>query len=323
MEEHTEAVEIIRRYVKGEIEEEPLLGLVQRLDLHSIHRLPETFELGSEDFRRIGLREEDLIRPIRDHLAGRLPLLSLRSRIRRMAQIFSAEEYRSASVYRPLLAEALHLLWLVLDPDAPLHPELLRGFLPPVLAALVRREPVPFSAVVGGILRRLGEFHFTRLSPLELTRGAADGSCLWCDLALLYRGSPRNGSVPGGQPAGGLAAVWFIPFSVATRRFYNEDLPARLGRDDDANPSWMRPENSKIPRLLDRCPWLPVKRYRPSYLIDPHGLAEIVLDIPALNWEDLAFAVQIFALYNGASSTTLDGERVELEPSLSQIDTFP
>jgi len=33
--------------------------------------------------------------------------------------------------------------------------------------------------------------------------------------------------------------------------------------------------------------------------------------------------VQIFALYNGASSTTLDGERVELEPSLSQIDTFP
>ncbi len=53
----------------------------------------------------------------------------------------------------------------------------------------------------------------------------------------------------------------------------------------------------------------------PAYFVDPHGFAEIVLDVPRLRREDLAFAVRIFTLENGGASASLDGRAVELYPS--------
>jgi len=329
VEERREAVEIIRRFVRGEIEEEPLLGFARKLEIESLHQLSETLELRSEDFRRIGFRREDLIRFLEYFLQGRMELDALRRRAKRISQIFSATEYVSASVYRPELAEALNLLTLVLDPRSPLDPACIQRYLIPLHSALLCREAIPFAQAVGQILRDLGEFHFVSLTPLEYS--PAGGRLVWADLALLYGrpGHRREGAAPapenGVHPpaeegAGDLAPVWFIPLSVATHRFYHEELPGRLGGEDEgdgdgSDGAWMHPRNCRMGRLVKLHPWLKAERWRPLYLIDPRGFAEVVLDLPHLSHKDLAFAVRIFALQNGGAAASLDGKPVELYPS--------
>jgi len=309
-----EAVEIIRRFVRGEIEEEPLLGVVRRLDLHSVRQLSETLELKSADFRRIGFAAGDLIRVLDAFLAGRLPLDALRSRVRWTAQIFSAAEYRTASVYRAELAEALSLLSLLLDPDAPLTPRRVAAHLTPVFLALVRGRPPPFRSVIRRILSDLPEFHFTALTPLERCRRFQSACAPWVDLALCYGPPASRGPCFTEGYGSGLAPAWFIPLAVATQRFYREELPRRVGRDR-SDRSWMHPENCRIPGLVERHPWLAIDRFRPLYFVDPRGFAEVVLDVPRLTRETLAFAIRAFALENRAAAASLDGEAVEVYPA--------
>lgn len=317
LEERNEAVEIIRKYIRGEIEEEPLLGFVRRLELHSFHQLSSTLELGSEDFRRIGFGAQDLARLIEECLAGRMSLVSLRHRVQRIAQIFSTPEYRSRNLHRRQLAEALSLLVLVLDAQAPIPAECMRGYLVVVCAALARRRPAPFAAVVGHIVRRLEACHFLPLAPLDLPWFADEERLPWTDLALLYGPrEPAEGARPRGEdrPEADLTQAWFIPLSVTTRQFYLKGLPARLGVED-RDEGWMHPENCKIPCLRERHPWLAADRFRPSYLVDRRGFAEIVLDVPALTRPALEFAIRAFALQNGVEAATLSGQPVALYPA--------
>jgi len=318
--ERGEAVEIVRGYVRGEIEEERLFQLVKSLEAGSIHQLFETLELGSLEVLNLDFQEEDLAWPLRDFLAGSLPLESLRRRIRRLSQIFTACEHQASDVFRWDLAEALNLMSLVLDPGAPLAPQRIQGYLQPILSSLDRSRLVPFTCVVARMLHDLDALHFTTLT---LNDFSMPGICNlpWSDLALLYDApaicDPRGDSIPEAD----LAPVWFIPLSVTTRRFYQEGLPARLGQyDDEAEAEWMHPRNCRIPDLQRVCPSLPLNRYRPTYLVDPHGFAEIILDVEELSREELTFAIQLFSLYNGARAATLEGEPVELLPSIPGVD---
>jgi hypothetical protein len=310
--ERREAVEILRRFVKGEIEEEPLLGFVHSLDLRSIPHLFETLELGNEDFRRIGFREEDIARPLREHSERSLSLEALRKRIRRISQIFTAAENGANSSYRSDLGDTLNLLALALDPMAPLSEALLSRHLAAVLDALDHREPVPFGVVVGRILKELGSFHFTTLSLLEFSLSWKGRKLPWTDLGLLYgpsgRPDPRGDDIPEAD----LEPIWFIPLSVTTRRFYLEGLPACLGTEEKEDCAWMQPENCRVAGLLAAYPSLPVDCFRPAYYIDPHGFAEIILDVDDLNGDCLRFAIQLFALQNSARTASLEGEDVPL-----------
>jgi hypothetical protein len=400
VEERREAVEFLSLYVRGEIEEGQLQDWVGKLHLDSIRQLPEVLDLDCADYQRIGFREEHLIRLLQSFLLGQSPIDLLGTRVRRLSQLFSAPSYRSSSSYRSRLSDALSLLTLVLDPHAPLVPERMAGYLQPVLEALERRRPAPFSSVLKRILWDLGGFHFTTLTPLEIhgQRSSGTGHTVitnpatgnpvtgnpaignpvggepenagpgngeprkpgsrkgdpakgnrrdgsgrtpseepeevfpWTDLALLYGppgGSRARGGSGGCARGGGageeaddledpedhhLAPVWFIPLSVTTRHFYREGLPAWLDADEAEAP-WMRTENCKIRRLTERHPWLAADRYRPAYLIDPRGFAEIVLDIGHLSRQELTFAIRVFALENGATTASLDGEPVELYPT--------
>jgi hypothetical protein len=301
-----EAVEIIRRYVRGEGDDEPLQGLVRRLDLHSIHHLCETLEFKTEDFRKIGFEEEDLARPLRAYLAGQVTLDALTRRIRHISQIFTAPEYQAAAVFRPELHESLSLLALILDPEALLDPLAIPGYLTPILTALEHRRFAPFSTVISRVLRDLGQFHFTILD-LECSNGH---HLPWSDLALLYR-PPPSCDPRGDAPAESeLAPVWFIPLAVTTRRFYKEGLPARVGEIEE--DIWMRPENCRMVSLRKQCPDSLVSRFRPGYFIDPHGFAEVILDVEELSREEISFAIRLFALENGGRSATLDGQPIEL-----------
>ncbi len=307
--ERREAIDIIRRYVRGEIEDELLQGIVQSLDLRSIHHLCETLEFGNEDFRKIGFEEEDLARPLRGYLAGEIALDALTRRIRRISQIFTAPEYQGATVFRSDLAEALSLLALLLDPQACLDPRRMPDYLSPILHALDRRRFVPFNTVISKVLHNLGDFHFTILSLLECSSSGSGCRLPWSDLALLYRPpscDPRSDEVPETD----LAPVWFIPIAVTTRRFYREGLPARVGEIEE--DIWMRPENCRMVSLGKQCPAPLVARYRPAYFIDPHGFAEVILDVEELSREEISFAIQLFALENDGRSATLDGQPVRL-----------
>ncbi len=316
--ERGEVVEIVRRYVRGEIEEEPLLGLVQSLELRTIHQLFEALGLGSLEFLEIGFQEEDLAWPLRRFLGGQLSLGSLRRRIRRLSQIFTACEYQASDVFRWDLAEALNLMSLVLDPAAPLAPQRIQDYLHPILSSLEGRRLVPFSCVVTRMLQDLDALHFTSLTLLDFSMPG--GQYLpWADLALLYDApatcDPRGDSVPEAD----LAPVWFIPLAVTTRSFYQDGLPARLGLyKDDADSEWMHPKNCRIADLHKLCPLLPLDRYRPSYMVDPHGFAEVILEIDELSRDALTFAIQLFAICHGARAATLEGEPVELFPAISR-----
>ena len=305
--------------------------MVEKFDLRSIHQVSEALGFRTQEFRRIGFRGEDLMRPLGDFLAGRLDLCLLHRRVRALAQIFSCPEYRSSSACRPELCEALSLLWLILDPRAPLVPEKLPGYLDPFLAALAGRKPVPFHGVLKRILEDLGEFHFISLA-LDLSSATGRRRPPWSDLALLYHaptlpansngGSGKKGSCNGSGPSNGktgpheedgLALVWFIPLSVTIRTFYQQ-IRRRLGQVS-SDGDRLGAGNCQVARLTERHPWLPVAEYRPAYFLDPRGFAEVVLDVPRLSRQEVAFAVRAFALLNAARAASLDGEPIELYPS--------
>jgi len=332
VEERGEAVETIRQFVRGEIDDDALLSMVEKFELRSLHQVSEALGFRTQDFRRIGFRGEDLVRPLGEFLSGRMELGRLRRRVRALAQLFSCPEYRSSSACRPELAEALSLLWLVLDPGAPLPPESLPGYLDPVLAALAGRKLVPFHEVLKRILEDLGEFHFISLT-LDLSSATGRRRPPWSDLALLYQappargpgtnggsnvsasrgadsGSPRSGAGPDQED--GLSLVWFIPLSVTTRSFYQQ---IRRCLDQDGSDGDPLHGNCQVARLRERHPWLPVAEYRPAYFLDPRGFAEIVLDVPRLSRQEVAFAVRAFSLLNAARAASLDGEPIELYPS--------
>jgi hypothetical protein len=306
-----EAVDILRRFVKGEIEEEPLLGFLHSLDLRSIPHLFETLELGNEEIRGIGFREDDLARPLGEFLAGSIALDALRRRIRRISQIFAAAENQATIACRADLSDALNLLALLLDGAAPIEGSRLLGHLGDVRAALDGGRPVPFRAVVSKILREMGTFHFTTLSLLEFSLSWDGGKLPWTDLGLLY-GPPTNDPRGDDVPEANLLPIWFIPISVTTRRFYQDGLPDCLGGEEREDCPWMRPESCRVAGLRDRIPPSPLARFRPSYYIDPHGFAEIILDVDEVTQEGLRFAIQLFALENGARAATLEGEEVPL-----------
>ena len=310
-----EALEIIRRFVRGEIEEEPLLGFVRDLELRSIQHLFETLELGDEDIRKISLIAEDLARPIREFLAGTLSLDALRRRTYRISQIVSAAEGQGVTPCCLGLGEALNLLGLVLDSGAPLSPSRISGYLVPVLSALDSASPAPFHSVMAQVLRDVGTFHFTTLSLLEVSRQGNGRRLPWSDLALLY-GPPEEADPRGDRvPEANLDPVWFIPLSVTTRRFYEEGLPARIGPDEEP-VAWTTPRSCRIGRLRQICPSLPFDRYRPSFFIDPRGFTEIVLDVEELSFGELIFAVQLFSIHHGARAATLEGQEVKVYPMM-------
>src|SRR2546425_11626870 len=95
-------------------------------------------------------------------------LCTLRRRIRSIHQIFSASAHVEANGYRPAVFEALSLLSLVLDAEAPLREDRIPRYLRPVVVALSSEKPIPFARIVDQVLGDLGEFHFTVLDPLDV-----------------------------------------------------------------------------------------------------------------------------------------------------------
>ena len=310
--ERREAAEILRRFLKGEIGEDLLTGFMDRLDLHSVPHVFETLELGQEDLRGMAITDEDLARPLREFLEGRLSLGSLKSHVLRVSQIVNAIDGKTSLVAGPEMTEALNILSLVLDPGAPLSARRVPTYLAPILEALDGAGPVPFRRVMERVLQDLGTFHFTTLCLSESAEGGDGARLPWTDLALLY--GPPIGSDPRGDeiPEANLTPIWFIPLSVTTHRFYREGLPAKLGEDPEQESGWMLAANCRIPRLRSLHPCLPPDPRRPMYFIDPHGFAEIILDVEELSRDDIAFVIRLFALENGAAGASLDGMPVEL-----------
>lgn len=69
-------------------------------------------------------------------------------------------------------------------------------------------------------------------------------------------------------------------------------------------------EVDRVPSLKRLVPNFDFERLRPRYLYDGDGIAEIVLDVPAIGPAEVRYATKLFCLANRIRACKLDGEEV-------------
>jgi hypothetical protein len=132
----------------------------------------------------------------------------------------------------------------------------------------------------------------------------------------------EDGAEPRGPEPGASAADGPAPGDDAPFRF---PIPGwREPEDDDApgdagtvRPARLRPtpredgdEIDRLPALRRLVPNFDFERLRPRYLYDGDGIAEIVLDAPAIGPAEVRYATKLFCLANRIRACKLDGEEL-------------
>jgi len=321
-----QAVEVLRRFVRGEAGSEELDLLVKELDLSGVEQLCETLSLSATEFLKMDLDLRDLAHQLQLYLAGRLPLKWIYRWLTGLQSIVTSRCYESSTVSCPAIATTLGLLSLLLDPDYPAPPQKLKQSLARIHGWLRANKPVPARTFLRRIFCDMGAVRLCVLeNPLAFS---ADLKRQWVDVGLRsfrvrnFRGLREDRFGEAGSPRG---RVRLIPLSIFTRGFFQGELQELLSRFESAVPGdWSResisqggwdsfcyhPENNQAISLKERFPYLRRCPIDFRYYVDPSGLAEIVLDTPAIHRRQILFAVKLFCLQNGVRRAILDGRTV-------------
>ncbi len=159
-------------------------------------------------------------------------------------------------------------------------------------------EATPFGALSFELPRFEFEAAAQRADALlgdeEPERGAGRS---WTDVVMIDR--PQRGG------ADALAdANWVIAFTVYTAKLYEHHELLRCLEGDGITSR----RADRIPLLERRVPNFAFARYRPRYLQDSDGIAEIVLEAQRIGPEEVAYAAKLFALVNRIRNVWLDGK---------------
>jgi hypothetical protein len=324
-----EVVEALRRFVRGEMGQDDLEGAAARLDLRSLSDICDG--LSPRDIEEIEPAAADVARQLGLHLEGRLSREDAFLWFHRVYGMVTSPAFEASTEARPAAATLLGLVAALLDPEHPAPSARRRRSLARVRswleegagAARYSHDPARYShdparyshdpapriliqRILGEVFRASSPVRLTTLgSPLDFSAEASNRwSGQWVDVA--WRNF-RDGRVR------------LIPFSVFTATFFRHELPGIVSRiAQSAELTWVRddpfychPENDQAILLAERHPWIVECPLRFHYYIDDAGLAEIVIDAPAIGRREAAFAAGLFCLRNSIASATLDGRRIE------------
>jgi hypothetical protein len=306
------AEEVLRRFLQGETTAADLEAAARRLDVSSIAELCE--RLATAPCGPLEVNLSDLARQLRRFLAGESSREEISLWVGCLHSVLSsgwaATGSRSLDDEAPDAGSnreasfALRFLSILFDPDHKAPPARIRTWVQRALRCLETSRPVPLRAFLPRLFRDLDRVRLRAVeSPVDLVEALENQ---WIDVGLVGSRGCR---------------VRLIPFSVFTRRFFVGDLPAMLTslasltspgetercRGDDF---YYHPENNKAISLKERCSKLRTVPFEFQYFVDETGLAEIVLDVPAIHRAHLSFAAKLFCLQNGIRRATLDGRRV-------------
>jgi ABC-type amino acid transport substrate-binding protein len=242
-----------------------------------------------------------------DELQGAVKLLDRQS----VAQVCLDSGVAGGRRARPVASTLVGLLSVLLDPRRGAPPAKIERTLKRVRSWIEEGEPAPrdfLPTVLRDVLQAIGEVRLgTMASPVPFSfAGAArdaDWHGWWVDVGLLSAHEEN---------------VTLIPFSVFTAGFFRRELPAMLSRIAESTRfAWVRrdafhyhPENDQAVFLRERFPLLAEAGPPFHYYVDDAGLAEIVLEVPAISAREVRFASRLFCLRNGVGAATLDGKPV-------------
>lgn len=297
----SEAIRILRGFVRGDVGADELEGFSRELGLSSAAELGEAVSLELEDLPGIDVRPRIVARQLGRHLAGTLDRSDLFRWVTHLHRIVTSRWYEPLAAPSPALGAALNLLSFLLDPGYPTGEETVRGPLGRIQACLDSNRPVPARTFLPGVFRRMG--------PLEL--------CI-IENPVSFSLDLRSQWVDVGLPSSNGEDIRLVPFSIFTRTFFQDRLPAMMSRlcgpgaEDWAGIDrfYYHPENDQAIPLKERHPALGRSAVEFQYFIDESGLAEIVLDAAAIRRREVLFAARLFCLQNGVRSATLNGRRV-------------
>lgn len=320
------AVEVLRQFVRGEARAEELERVAKELDLSSVEQICETLSLSATEFLKIDLDLRDLAHQLHLYLAGRLPLAGIHRWLNCLHGIVTSRCYESSIVSSPTIQTTLGLLSLLLDPAYPAPAQKLKKSLRRIHGWLQANKPVPARTFLRRIFSDMGAVRLCLLdNPLALSSGWRRQ---WVDVGLksfkvrcFKGGSLKEGDLreePLREDYSPRMSVRLIPISIFTRSFFREELPELLTAIESAGQMerverdnfCYHPENNQAISLKERFPYLQKCPIDFQYYVDSTGLAEIVLNTPAIHRRQVLFAVKLFCLQNGVRRAVLDGRTV-------------
>lgn len=282
--------------------------------------------LSAVDLLEIDIDFRDLARQLDLYLSGRLRLRSLSSWVGGLRRVLSTLGLEGCGSDQRSLVTTACIVSLLLE-------SMFQGNSRRPLRALkrIRRwlatgEPVLTKKLLPEALRCLAPLRLCTVeNPFPVPACAGNQ---WVDVGLCECRSLPNADAPGDT-------LHVIPFSVFTRSFFWEELPALISpfsssarieppRKDDFH---YHPENDKALGLKERHPWLSssagidgcIPQF--EYYMDHDGLAEILLDVPSLGTGELLLATRLFCLQNRIRrGATLDGLRISMRRALLRQD---
>jgi hypothetical protein len=296
-----EAVETLRRFMRGEAGADEIEGVARDLEVDSVGEICESLSLSDVDFRQIDLSLRDVARELRLYLDGGLSHEKILRWVSHIHGIVTSLSYESSTVSNPALGATLRLLSILLDSRLPAPEGRRKRSIARLHRWIAENRPVPMRSFLPTIFRDMGALRLRSLeNPLSFSTALRRH---WVDVGLVVSSNDD---------------VRLIPFSVFTRRFFQEEMPDLISSISGPGGSdWPRgdsfyyhPENDQAISLKERFPALCRLPTAFQYFVDESGLAEIVLEKRALRRRDLLLAAQLFCLQNRVRFARLDGRKV-------------
>jgi len=294
---------MLRRFVRGKASADELRVIARRLDLTCVGDICESLSFSPKDFRRIDIKLPRLARQVGRYLRGGLGREPLFVWVTQLHRIVTSRSYEASEACMPAVSNILRLLALLLDPNHTAPADKLRASLLRIHGWLAADTPVPLRGFLPTIFRDMASLRLRVLeNPLAFSLELREQ---WLDVGVISSDDEN---------------VRLIPFSIFTRNFFREELPAMIARITEAGTfNWARgdsfyyhPENNQAISLKERYPSLRNCPLSFQYFIDESGLAEIILDTRVIRRQEVLFASKLFCLQNGVMRATLNGRRVSL-----------
>ena len=331
-----EAFRVFTCFLRGTTSDAEIESAVRRLDFSSIQDLCDSLSLSRTELREIHLEAMKLSGKILLYLNGKLGRPVLLRWVDGLHAIVTSRSYPEVNPPVQGLAATLAVVSILLDAAA--LPGI-RGCLEKVHGWLEEGKTVPLRRFLPRVFRDMGSLRLCVLeNPLSFSSTSKEQ---WIDVGLCSTRAEGDAESQDDRGEGGLeegpreswccrrTSMKIIPFSVFTRRFFKEELPAIISGISRVNESrpldsatgdrfYYHPENNQAILLKERFPALRDGPVDFSYYVDEAGLAEIVIEAPAIDRELLRFAAGLFCLLNGVRRATLDGIRVPVHASSTE-----
>lgn len=338
----------LARMVRGDL---PALELRQMAEGEGYGCVAEMCEARlPEDLRRLRIGAADLLARIDAWRRGRVELRELCAWADELYNVSFNHRITYERHGEDRITSALSALSLIGNEGLfPAGPKTARG-VEYVRSCLQRRREIEVSTIFARIFLDLERAHLAcKGEPGEALGeraggGGAGGRELdrWADVVLLDAPYEAGRDVYADYD-------WMVAFTVTTASLYDEERardaaglaveaaegpgprPAPDARDGGASaaegaatpaagaalrfPGRIPPpradEVDRVPLLRRLCPNFSFDRYRPRYLNDQDGIAEIVLDAERIGRDEVRYATRLFCLANRIRVCRLDGEPVK------------